>query len=494
MRDYKFGEFLCERRKALSFSQFQLGRLVGVSDKAVSKWENGTAKPKSSLLIKLAEVLDISIDELFNCKLTQKKSRSEQKVEQKTDQKVWKKAMARMEELYGENAPLQVTNRLNKERQRLENCFMLDIYNLIGEIASASEKNNYETACMGTMGGSLLAYLLGASSINPLKPHYLCPDCKKTYFVKNVGSAWDLPEKVCDCGCQMERLGQEIPFETTHNELKFQYAVCTVANDMINEAIDIVKALSDDMRIVCVLPNADSDNKYNPYRFFFVFDKEPGFETIEYDEEKIGKLQLNYCLTVQTSQLLSTLHQLSCECKIKLKDIFPTKEILGSFSNAMTDGIKEFESEFMKNMLLKASPKSFYELSKISGLAHGTGTWNENGENLIQQGEKLCNLIAFREDVFMYVEGAMAEIGIYDGQEFAYTVMNDTRRGMYSVRGMDKETENALKQLSLPKWFIPSVSQICYLIPKPHVLYYVKFAIYLMWIKQNYPEMFGKAN
>ena len=48
MRDYKFGDFICERRKAVSLSQFQLGRLVGVSDKAVSKWENGTSKPKST--------------------------------------------------------------------------------------------------------------------------------------------------------------------------------------------------------------------------------------------------------------------------------------------------------------------------------------------------------------------------------------------------------------------------------------------------------------
>ena len=66
MRDYDFGKFMYERRTALSLTQYQLGRLVGVSDKAVSKWENGTAHPKSTLLPKIAEILDVSVDELLS--------------------------------------------------------------------------------------------------------------------------------------------------------------------------------------------------------------------------------------------------------------------------------------------------------------------------------------------------------------------------------------------------------------------------------------------
>lgn len=43
MRDYAFGNLVTKLRTELGFSQFQLGKLIGVSDKAVSKWENGVS-------------------------------------------------------------------------------------------------------------------------------------------------------------------------------------------------------------------------------------------------------------------------------------------------------------------------------------------------------------------------------------------------------------------------------------------------------------------
>ena len=50
MRDYSFGNFLHGLRERRGLSQYQLGMLVGVSDKAVSKWENGSAKPQIKTL------------------------------------------------------------------------------------------------------------------------------------------------------------------------------------------------------------------------------------------------------------------------------------------------------------------------------------------------------------------------------------------------------------------------------------------------------------
>lgn len=46
MRDYAFGDRLSALRQEHGYSQFQLASLVGVSDKAVSKWETGVAKPR----------------------------------------------------------------------------------------------------------------------------------------------------------------------------------------------------------------------------------------------------------------------------------------------------------------------------------------------------------------------------------------------------------------------------------------------------------------
>lgn len=68
MKDYGFGNYICALRTGLGLSQFQLGTLVGVTDKAVSKWENGDAKPRVSTCYRLAEVLGVSISELLSCK------------------------------------------------------------------------------------------------------------------------------------------------------------------------------------------------------------------------------------------------------------------------------------------------------------------------------------------------------------------------------------------------------------------------------------------
>lgn len=66
MRDYAFGNLIANLRTARGYSQFQLGTLLGVSDKAISKWENGDAKPRLATCGRLAELLGISVNELLS--------------------------------------------------------------------------------------------------------------------------------------------------------------------------------------------------------------------------------------------------------------------------------------------------------------------------------------------------------------------------------------------------------------------------------------------
>ena len=65
MKDYVFGNLLASLRAEKGFSQFQLGRILGVSDKAVSKWETGNARPRMNICIRLSELLGISLDALL---------------------------------------------------------------------------------------------------------------------------------------------------------------------------------------------------------------------------------------------------------------------------------------------------------------------------------------------------------------------------------------------------------------------------------------------
>ena len=61
---YKTGNFICELRREKKISQTQLGNLLGVTNKAVSKWENGDNKPEVGMLYKIASVFGVSVDEL----------------------------------------------------------------------------------------------------------------------------------------------------------------------------------------------------------------------------------------------------------------------------------------------------------------------------------------------------------------------------------------------------------------------------------------------
>ena len=62
----KIGEYIQRKRKAIKITQQELGDKLGVTDKAVSKWETGIALPDVSLYKELCEILNITIEELLN--------------------------------------------------------------------------------------------------------------------------------------------------------------------------------------------------------------------------------------------------------------------------------------------------------------------------------------------------------------------------------------------------------------------------------------------
>ena len=68
MNDYIFGNYIYEKRTEAGLSQRQLAGLLKVSEKSISKWENGKAKPRPEILKKLAVIFDVSIDELLQMK------------------------------------------------------------------------------------------------------------------------------------------------------------------------------------------------------------------------------------------------------------------------------------------------------------------------------------------------------------------------------------------------------------------------------------------
>lgn len=66
MSQNKIGEFIQQSRKAKGLTQKDLGDQIGVSDKTISKWENGNSVPDTSILNELCASLDINVNELLS--------------------------------------------------------------------------------------------------------------------------------------------------------------------------------------------------------------------------------------------------------------------------------------------------------------------------------------------------------------------------------------------------------------------------------------------
>ena len=66
MDNNKVGRFIAKLRKKKGLTQDELGNMLGISGKSVSKWERGLNMPDISLIYKLSEVFDVDLNQLLN--------------------------------------------------------------------------------------------------------------------------------------------------------------------------------------------------------------------------------------------------------------------------------------------------------------------------------------------------------------------------------------------------------------------------------------------
>ncbi|MBR1508287.1 MAG: PolC-type DNA polymerase III [Eubacterium sp.] len=123
--------------------------------------------------------------------------------------------------IYGPDLPEVVEARLKRELDSIISNGYSGLYMISQKLVAKSNADGYLVGSRGSVGSSFVATMSGITEVNPLSPHYICPECHFVDFdsdeVKSYSgmSGCDMPDRKCPvCGHDLIKEGHDIPFET----------------------------------------------------------------------------------------------------------------------------------------------------------------------------------------------------------------------------------------------------------------------------------------
>ena len=123
--------------------------------------------------------------------------------------------------MYGEDLPVQVSSRLEKELNSIISNGYAVMYIIAQKLVWKSNADGYLVGSRGSVGSSFVATMSGITEDKPLSPHYYCEKCHYSDFDSEEvrafagGCGYDLPDRMCPMfGANLIKAGLDIPFET----------------------------------------------------------------------------------------------------------------------------------------------------------------------------------------------------------------------------------------------------------------------------------------
>lgn len=380
--------------------------------------------------------------------------------------------------LYGEDIPENINHRIERELEFIHKNHYENRFILTAKAVNSFKARGEKVTPKGRIGGSLIAYLLGISDVNPIEPHYICNNCKCVKFPDNKKyfTAYDLEDMLCpECGNIMEKHGYGIPFETVFglNGTKSIDFLVNVSFDVIEfNTAELIQHITGATAVF----NADLRPDKNG---IYVVSNNTAVNKICDDNDSCFKFH------VTSHDILDIFIRCVSKTKIKIEDIsFYDDKIYSIFQCGDTAGLSFFNSEKVKEILLCVKPKCFSDLVRIMNVAFSVDLWDNNGKELVENG-----ILAF-EDLPLSKESIMLyliEKGL--SKEDAYHITNRIRY----ERSITESHEETMRNHKISEEYIQCLKKVSYLMPKPHTVTTCKVIYYLAYFKVYYNDVFNNA-